>query len=243
MLRVLSYNIHKGLTVGNLKYVMAEIRSTIQASQADIVFLQEVIGSPAVHKKNQIKSAVSQFEYLAHQFWPFYVYGKNVISKKRHYGNAILSKFPIIEQTNINLTVNRLEKRGLLHAIIKYPENRKLHLMGLHLNLGEKKRKEQLNLICEYILNNTLNTDSIIVAGDFNDWRERISSIFQKNLNLEEAFLTLHGQHARTFPSLVPLLPLDRIYYRGLKIIEAKILGEKAAGFLSDHLALIADFY
>ena len=40
----------------------------------------------------------------------------NATFKQKHHGNAILSRLPIITQNNLNITVNRLEKRGVLHC-------------------------------------------------------------------------------------------------------------------------------
>ena len=48
----------------------------------------------------------------------------------------------------------------------------------------------------------------------------------------------LHGAYARTFPAWAPMLKLDRIYTRGMQVIEAEKMTKKPWKTLSDHLAL-----
>ena len=43
---------------------------------------------------------------------------------------------------------------------------------------------------------------------------------------------------ARTFPSIFPVLRLDRIYVRGFSVIEASVQRGAPWSLLSDHLAL-----
>jgi endonuclease/exonuclease/phosphatase family metal-dependent hydrolase len=76
-----------------------------------------------------------------------------------------------------------------------------------------------------------------IVAGDFNDWRNRVSAPM-RDAGFVEVFEVLTGSPARTFPSVKPILPMDRIYVRGLKIHSAEILYEWLK--LSDHLGITA---
>ena len=77
-----------------------------------------------------------------------------------------------------------------------------------------------------------------IVAGDFNDWRNRVSAPMQA-AGFNEVFEVLTGSPAKTFPSVKPMLPMDRIYVRGLKIHSAKVLYEWLK--LSDHLGITAE--
>src|SRR5258708_7724883 len=115
MLKVLSYNIHKGVCYYTRKVVLDELRQVLRTVNPDIVFLQEVRREP------QRSSVASQFEYLADQLWPHYAYGKNAVYTKGHHGNAILSKFPIQFHHNLDISTSRFEKRGLLHAKVKIP--------------------------------------------------------------------------------------------------------------------------
>ena len=80
------------------------------------------------------------------------------------------------------------------------------------------------------------------MAGDFNDWRTIISKTLSDDLNIEEAFVTVEGQHARSFPAIKPALCVDRVYFRGMKVHEVACLQGKPWRMLSDHLPLYARF-
>jgi endonuclease/exonuclease/phosphatase family metal-dependent hydrolase len=241
-LRVLSYNIHKGFAIGNKTYVLELIRQSIQQFQADLVLLQEVVGEHEKHNNKVLNMpSASQFEFLADGAWSHYAYGKNAIYDEGHHGNAILSLYPIKKWSNLDLSTNRWESRGLLHAILETPVKKTIHVMSLHLDLLERGRQKQVRKVCEYILANTNPDDVVILGGDFNDWSEKASDRLCE-VGLIEAFCTLHGYHAKSFPSFLPVLPLDRVYAKNLKPITAQCLKGPQWKKLSDHLALFTEF-
>lgn len=242
-LRVLSYNIHKGFSLGNRTYVLDLIRKSIQQFKADLVLLQEVVGEHEKHfnKVTNMPSA-SQFEFLADGAWSHFAYGKNAVYDEGHHGNAILSLYPIKKWHNLDLSTNRWESRGLLHAILDTPSPKKVHVMSLHLDLLERGRQLQIQKVCEYINKHTKPEDIIILGGDFNDWAEKASHRIKSETGMQEAFSTLHGGYARSFPSFLPLLPLDRVYSKNAKPITAKCLDGPTWKKLSDHLALFTEF-
>ncbi len=242
-IRVLSYNIHKGFSIGNRYYVLEMIRNSIQQFQADLVLLQEVVGEHEKHyNKETQKPSASQFEFLADGAWPHYAYGKNAVYDEGHHGNAILSLYPIKSWNNLDLSTNKWESRGLLHATLDNPFNKTIHVMSLHLDLLERGRHQQVKRVCEYINKHTKPDDVIILGGDFNDWAEKASKKLQEEAHLQEAFCQLHGYHAKSFPSFFPMLPLDRVYARNIKPITAQCLKGKLWRNLSDHLALFTEF-
>jgi endonuclease/exonuclease/phosphatase family metal-dependent hydrolase len=242
-LKVLSYNIHKGFTTGNRKFVLKKIREALHLIHPDLVFLQEVLGHHDVHsRKVQDWPTQPQFEYLADELWPHFAYGKNAIYTAGHHGNAILSKYPFHFYENIDISTNVLERRGLLHGIIDVPGRKKpLHAICVHLGLLEAERMQQVLKLCSRIESHVPHDEPLIIGGDFNDWRGKVSSPLERNLDVSEAFRSIHGVHARTFPSWLPALRLDRIYYRGLSAQSASCLNERPWSELSDHAALVAD--
>jgi endonuclease/exonuclease/phosphatase family metal-dependent hydrolase len=209
----------------------------------DLVLLQEVVGEHD-KLKSQVESAPSssQFEYLADGVWSHFAYGKNAVYDEGHHGNAILSHYPIRFWNNLDLSTNRWESRGLLHAEIETPFEKKIHVMSLHLDLFERGRQIQIKKVCEYIREKTKKDDVIILGGDFNDWSERVSSRLEAEVELREAFFSLHGYHAKSFPSFYPLLALDRVYFRHLTPVGAQCLRGPIWKKLSDHLALFTEF-
>jgi endonuclease/exonuclease/phosphatase family metal-dependent hydrolase len=241
-LKILSYNIHKGFSLTNQRFILHEIKKMINEVHADIVFLQEVQGQHHLHKKKwDTYPNESQFEYLADTAWPHYSYGQNATYSDGHHGNAILSKFPIIYHHNESLTLHKLEERGLLHAEVLIPKmNRSLHLFNTHINLRHRDRLKQIHKCMEYI-KKICPTEEFIWGGDFNDWQKKLSEHIFEKLGCEEVFFHFHGAYAKTFPCFNPLLPLDRLYVRGLKIVEARVLHEPPWDKLSDHLAIYSE--
>ena len=239
-IRVLSYNIHKGFATNNKTFVLKNIKKNIRLVKADLVFLQEVLGHHDEHgKKLENWPTTSQFEYLADSIWPHMAYGKNAVYSSGHHGNSILSRYPFSSWENINVSTNRFENRGILHGIVKVPQIAiPMHVICIHLGLLESWRQKQIEVLCSRISEHVPPEAPLIVAGDFNDWREKITPVLQKELQLNEVFWQLHQRHMRTFPAWLPILKLDRIYVRGLQIIEANRLTSMAWRTLSDHAAL-----
>jgi endonuclease/exonuclease/phosphatase family metal-dependent hydrolase len=110
----------------------------------------------------------------------------------------------------------------------------------VHLDLFEKGRSAQYDRIVKRIHEHVPDGCPLIIAGDFNDWREQASKVLRAELGVEEVHHLLHGKHARSFPAWFPFLPLDRIYVRGLIPLEARCFTEPPWDRLSDHGALSA---
>ncbi len=242
-LKVVSYNIHKGLNWNNSRLILAEVKQLIQTLDIDIVFFQEVAGENSKFK-NKFKEypSTSQFEYFADTVWDYYSYAQNSAYSHGHHGNLILSKFPIINWSNTNISTNRFEQRGLLHCLIEIPgTNFKIDLLCTHLNLFHNGRKKQYKMIKEFLVQNSNKDSKLILAGDFNDWNHKNSNQLADYFELSEAFYTKNSFFAKTFPSFFPLLCLDRIYTKNLKIITTEVLNNEKWKTLSDHLPILVE--
>lgn len=239
-IKVLSYNIHKGFSIGNLKFVLDRIKAVIRSVHADVVLLQEVIGQNVKHAKRYAQwPSEPQFEYLADSTWTHFAYGKNAIYRYGHHGNAILIKFPIVHSDNFDISQNRFEQRGLLHAEIEHPgSEHPVHCYSLHLNLMQRHRKRQLDELVATVHKQAPGHEPLILGGDFNDWSGRASSTLASVLHLNEAFQSLHGRYAKTYPATLPILSLDRVYTRGFQALSAQVVSGPLWSFLSDHVAL-----
>ncbi len=240
-LKILSYNIHKGFTIGNRDFILEQIRLAMRETDADILFLQEVLGDHE-DKKCRIpdwKTAI-QFEYIADTVWPHFAYGKNAVYPAGHHGNAILSKFPIIEWQNFSISTNRFEHRGLLKTRIMIPElEKEILLCNTHLDLTQAGRDLQVEMLMKHMLPE--KDIPWVLVGDFNDWNKKISPKIEKSLNAQEVFCSLHGKYPATFPSFLPLISLDRIFVHKLTPIKAVALKESHWKNLSDHLPLYVE--
>lgn len=240
---LMTYNMHKGFGVGALRFLLPEMRTAITQLSPDFVFLQEVQGQHD-KKEKRIHSWPDepQFAYIAENLWPHYVYAKNAVYKSGHHGNAILSKYPFECFDNINLSNINRASRSILHAQLKIGDWPTLHLLCVHLGLFKAERQEQYQALIQRINDVVPQNAPLLIAGDFNDWQTSISKSLAADLGIEEAFMTIDGHHARSFPAIRPALCVDRVYYRGMKVHEVACLQGKPWRMLSDHLPLYATF-
>jgi endonuclease/exonuclease/phosphatase family metal-dependent hydrolase len=243
-LTVLTYNIHKGFSPGNRRFVLHQIRAALLAVDADVLFLQETQGEHNGHEQRISNwPDCTQFEYLAQGRWPYYAYAQNATYNAGHHGNAILSKFPLLSWENINVSPFRRASRSLLHGVLSIPGgNSPVHIICIHFGLLEVERQRQIDTLCARIDSHVPHDAPLIVAGDFNDWRCVAEQRFYQHLALQEAFHGLHGRRARTFPVWLPVLPMDRIYFRGLQPLSCERLLHAPWPHLSDHVPLTATF-
>jgi endonuclease/exonuclease/phosphatase family metal-dependent hydrolase len=241
-LRIVTLNVHKGLSQFNRRMVIHELRDGLRSLSPDIVFLQEVLG---LNERHALRFAAwpraPQYEFLAEDRWQ-HAYGRNAVYDHGHHGNAILSRFPILSTANEDVSDHRFEKRGLLHCEVAVPEwPHSLHCLCVHLSLHERGRRKQLDAIAGRLEEIVARGMPVIVAGDFNDWRQRATSILERGLGMTEVSTAQGGRAARTFPSFMPLFRLDRIYIRGFEVVAAQVHRGAPWSLLSDHLALGAD--
>ena len=243
-IKILTYNIHKGFSASNLRFILHDIRNSLRHIDADVVFLQEIHGERNI-TKNRFDDWPNnnQFEFLADEVWPHHAYGKNAIYKSGNHGNAILSKYPFVEWENIDVSIMKSASRSLLHGTIQMPNTeKKIHIICIHLGLFERERERQLSTLSQRINSHVPSDEPLIIAGDFNDWRGRAERHLHDDLGVKEVFKDAHGSHARTFPAWFPMLSMDRIYYRGLDVVNCSNLHGLPWQRLSDHTPLFAEF-
>lgn len=241
-LRVVTLNIHKGLSHFNRRMVIHELRDGLRGLEPDVVFLQEVQGLNQRYTLRFRTCPIEpQYEFLAGGDWQ-HVYGCNAVYDHGHHGNAILSRYPFVSFENQDVSDHRFERRGLLHSVVSVPGwRRNLHLVCVHLSLHERGRNRQLEAISGRLEELASRDVPIIIAGDFNDWRHRATTILERRLGMTEVSVAHHGKVLATFPSMMPLLRLDRIYVRGFRVNASAVHRGKPWSMLSDHLAVSAD--
>ena len=195
-LRVATYNIHKGVVrdLFGLRRVprIHELRARLHDLQADLVFLQEVQGR---HERNAQRfeqwPIEPQDQFLArsptlkHSFEV--AYGQNATYLHGHHGNALLSRFPIIGLENRDVSDHALEKRGILHCVVTI-EGRQAHCFVVHFGLLARSRERQAQVLIDWIEREVAADAPLIIAGDFNDWRNQLSERFAERLTVQEVF-------------------------------------------------------
>lgn len=243
-LRILTYNIHKGFSAGNRRFILHQLRAALVEADADILFLQEMQGEHTGHEQTHENwPECSHSEFLAQDIWPHFAYAKNVVHSAGHHGNALLSKYALQSWENINVSPYSWASRSLLHGVINLPNHdRDLHIICIHLGLTGIERRRQFETLLKRIEQHVPSDVPLIVAGDFNDWTGRAEKRFAQQLGLEEAHRSLHKHHAKTWPAWLPMLKMDRIYYRGLQPIFCERPNNALWNRLSDHSPLLATF-
>ena len=241
-LTVMTVNTHKGFTSFNRRFILPELRDAVRTVGADIVFLQEVLGTHEEH--NEKINGSPHYEFLADEIWPQYAYGRNMVYPKGHHGNAVMSKFPIVHDQNHDVSIAGPEKRGLLHCVLRVPDHAvDVHAICVHLGLAETHRQQQLELLCEIVGSEVPPDAPLIVAGDFNDWRRRAHDLLWREAGLKEVFVSAYGESAKTFPARFPVLSLDRIYVRNASVHLPVVLPRRPWSHLSDHAPLAAEIH
>lgn len=258
-LRILTYNIHKGVSAMARQNRIHELREAIHTIDADIVFLQEVQGRNDLHARRFANwPEASQHQFLADDGWAEAVYGCNAITARRHYssdhGNALLSRYTLIQSENIDVSDHRFESRGLLHCVFERGGAR-IHCICAHFGLFESGRIRQADALVARIRDTVPDNEALIIAGDFNDWRNQLCRRLTSKLGVKEVFeehqhgplfpwmrlATSRVRPARTYPSAFPLLRLDRVYVRGFRVERATVLHGTTWRRLSDHAPVVAD--
>ena len=165
--------------------------------------------------------AKPQHEYIADSNWQEVAYGKNAIYRDGHHGNALLSRFSIIAQDNEDISAHPFESRGLLHCVVKLgPKIPELHCINVHLGLFERGRQWQVRALCERIKASVPKGAPLVIAGDFNDWRNKANRALVDQLGVVEVFEAVNGRAARTFPSVMPCSARPHLCARA-QVVEA----------------------
>lgn len=240
-LSIATYNIHKGFSHFNRRLIVHELRDRLRKLHADIVCLQETQGEHTAHAQRYHNyPGGSQHEFLAEDFWPHSAYGKNCVYQAGHHGNAILSRFPILHSANTDISAHRFESRGLLHCEIDWPGQVRVHCLCVHFGLFSNGRREQTRMLVNHVRERIPADAPLLIAGDFNDWRNQTSHVLAAELDVHDVFYLHGGSPARSFPAGLPLFRLDRIYMRGFSVVHSHVHVGGEWQRLSDHAALSA---
>ncbi|TMH09613.1 MAG: endonuclease [Betaproteobacteria bacterium] len=245
VLRVATYNIHKGVRgVGpNKRLEIHNLGLGIEALDADLVFLQEVRlfhhGEARLFPDTHIGwPKMPQADYLAPEGYDV-AYRTNAVTRGGEHGNALLSRWPLGDIGHHDVSDHRFEQRGLLHVPVNW-NGVMVHAIVAHLGLMHSSRVRQVERIASMIAAEVPRNERLVLAGDFNDWGERLDAPMHE-IGLTRAVLNGTSAPLRTFPSLVPVFSLDRIYTRGLRCTSAFVPRGYTWARMSDHLPYVAE--
>lgn len=236
-LRLATYNIHKGVQgLGPVKRLeIHNLLLAVEQFDADLVCLQEVrLHNRSLAKRFAHWPPLGQADFLLPAGYQS-VYKTNAITRHGEHGNALLTRWPVLRSSHTDVSDHRFEQRGLLHVLVKVAQ-RPVHVVVVHLGLLHASRERQVERLAAFLRHEVPEHEALVVAGDFNDWGGRLLRPM--------AALGLHtfvGLRLPTFPSRLPLLHMDRVYARGLRLHSAQVPHGRAWARMSDHLPLIAE--
>ena len=242
-LRVLTYNIHKCIGGVDRRYNLARIVDVIRHYQPDLVLLQEVA------RFSRESSGVLQADILGDALQlPHRIWIPNVrVQHARGYGNSILSRWPISDAENINLTIGPKKRRSALYSKVRISmagksdarvQTRTLHLFNLHLGLSGIERRMQLKkFLAQDHFDRFSRTSPVVVAGDLNDVWGTLGRLVMRPAGFRGT-----DRKPKTFPAYAPVRALDSLYVRGESKITSLMSSRLAlARQASDHLPLVAE--
>ena len=238
ILRVATYNIHKGVQgIGPTRRLeIHNLGHAVEQLDADIVCLQEV-------RKTHRREAqhfdrwpqMPQADFLAPEGYTA-IYRTNALTRHGEHGNAMLSRWPVVAHQHEDMSDHRFEQRGLLHSEV-IVHGMAVHVVVVHLGLIKASRVRQLDQLVRFIEREISADAPIIVAGDFNVWGTTVRSVLSA-----AGLAAFESERMATFPSRLPVVQLDYVYARGLTPLNSHVPRGRIWGRMSDHLPLIAEF-
>lgn len=229
--RIATYNIHRcrGMDRRTQPLRIAEV---IRSLDADVVALQEVIGAgPA---------GAGQAEELGAALGMGWVMAPVRHLRNHLFGNVVLSRFPIVQHSQYDLTWRTCEPRACQRADLDLGGPLPLHIYNVHLGTAVLERRYQAPRLAAFVHDRRVQGPKIIL-GDFNEWLRGLATSTLSSL-FESIDIYAHLKRRRTYPGIFPVLHLDHIYYEGrVEVRGLELVRSRLALMASDHLPLVAD--
>lgn len=222
-LKLATYNIHRCIGADGLA-LPERILSVLNEMNADVIALQEV----ELHHE----PALNLLAYLARHTGLTPIAGPTITHAESGYGNALLTRLPILAVRRIDLSLPDRDPRGAIDMRLDW-QGHQLHLIATHLGLNPSERRHQVRRLLKLL--DVSGDDLTILMGDINEW-----FLWGRPLRwLNRVFPV--SQRRRTFPSRWPVFALDRIWVYPPAVLSGVATHDsKLARVASDHLPLQA---
>ena len=232
--RVLSYNIHKGIGGYDRCYRLQRIIDVIQAEEPDLICLQEVDRNVKRTRFDDQPALLA--DYFAANAMNYQL---NVPLQAGGYGNLVLSRWPMHTENHVCLRLGRRKPRGAQVLVVNAPQGQ-FHLINWHLGLREKERRWQAEQLLRHEHFVAGAEHPTLIVGDFNDWRNKLAAHIFARHGFHQ--VTDPARKFRSFPAYWPVIALDKAFVRGnLQVQEAKVIRTSLTRKASDHLPLCLD--
>jgi endonuclease/exonuclease/phosphatase family metal-dependent hydrolase len=224
--RVATYNVHACVGTDG-RHDPDRVAAVIGELDADVVALQEFTYPASVAIETRTPVVLTTLDRYECALGPT---RKNTT---HCFGNALLTRHPIVEIRRIDLSMERREPRGAIAATIDVG-GASLHVLAAHLGLRVHERRFQIRQILEYL--DSVRSTQFVVLGDFNDWLPGRSVVHVLDDRLGRP------PRPRSFPAGLPMVPLDRIWVHPRQSLRRlAVHATPAAKRASDHLPVVAD--
>jgi endonuclease/exonuclease/phosphatase family metal-dependent hydrolase len=226
--RIASYNIHRCLGSDGRRDP-ERVAQVLRELECDLVGLQEVDNSPGAAPESM------QLDYLAARTGLSPVAGLRIVRHLGQYGNALLTRHPILRVRRHDLSHSRYEARGALDVELNL-DGVPCRVIVTHLGLVPGERRHQMRRIIA-LAGDTPVDEPLALLGDINEW-----------LPVGRPLRWMHAvfgrpPSARSFPARFPLFALDRIWTRPRGSLRAVSAHRSAlARTASDHLPIVGEW-
>jgi endonuclease/exonuclease/phosphatase family metal-dependent hydrolase len=229
-LRIATYNVHA--CVGrDGRHDPDRVATVIGELNADVIALQEFTYPASVALETRAPVVLTTLDRYECALGPTRHRTRQTVTEC--FGNALLTRHPIVDVHRIDLSMERREPRGALAATIDIGGT-PLHVLATHLGLRIHERRFQVRQILDYL--DSVRDTSVVVLGDFNDWLPGRSAAHVLDRRM--------GRPPRpaTFPVAWPLVALDRIWVHPRAALRGiSVHATPTARLASDHFPVVAE--
>ncbi len=215
-LRLATYNVHGCAD-------LARTATVLRALEADVIALQELNWNPS--------DALHVLDDLAARLGCTPLAGPTLLRPDGHYGNALLTRLPVVRTRLEDLSFPGREPRGALAAELRVGASA-LTVIATHLGLAPRERRRQMQRLLALV---RASDKPVVLLGDLNEW-----FLWGRPLR----WLRRHFGRTpapATFPARWPLFALDRFWVEPARLLERIEVHDAApAKEASDHLPLVA---
>ncbi|MDT8405304.1 endonuclease/exonuclease/phosphatase family protein [Sulfuriflexus sp.] len=216
-----TYNIHACIGADG-EFDPDRIIAVIKELDADVLALQEV----EHHKFDDL----DLLDYLAAGSGYVAIAGPTLLRGSRDYGNALLTRLPVLSLNRLDLSMPGREPRGALDVVFDC-NGQSLQVVATHLGLNPAERRQQARLLLS--LFNPPAADISVLMGDLNEW-----FLWGRILRWLHAHFQATPGYA-TFPARWPLFALDHIWvHPRSRLSTLAVHTSTLARIASDHLPL-----
>ena len=224
IVRVMTWNIH-GAHGRNPRFELEPVVELVRRHDPDIVALQEVDS-----RRARAAGVANPFDALQEALGTHGARAHAVSSADGHYGQVLIARWPLHDIEIHDLSWRTREKRLAIAAQVETPAG-PLRVVATHLGLNIFERRSQAATLGRLIGAVDVPT---LALGDFNDW------IWPGAVQRCVGALLPGRTRLRTFPAVLPLFKLDRVFVWPRAALVA-CRTDLAARAISDHLPVIAD--